>query len=302
MPVIGPTRVGDGNCFESLTVFPLFSEADSCLDYLLADEAMGSGAVKVEEISESGSVPNLLVDNQTEGMVLFLEGEELKGARQNRILNTSVLAPARSLTTIPVSCVEQGRWRYISRHFGSSGHHSSRKLRHILRKSVTSSTEQEQTHSSDQAELWREVVRQSRALGTTSPTLAMADTYGAFSKRLAEFHEKLSYVNGATGLAVGIGKRVASVDLFDKASTCRKIWNRLLTGMIMEALEPVGDADAAQAPEVEKLLVGMRDAPWQTAKAIGAGDELRAKFADDRQATALMLNGTLVHGSLLVAA
>ena len=51
--------------------------------------------------------------------VLFLEGEELVGAKQNRILNTSVLLPARSKIKIPVSCVERGRWAYKSKHFGS---------------------------------------------------------------------------------------------------------------------------------------------------------------------------------------
>jgi hypothetical protein len=302
MPVIAGTRVGDANRFESLTVFPLFTEGVPGVNYVLADEAMGSGAVKVEEIGESGSVPKLMVDNQTEALVLFLEGEELKGARQNRILNASLLAPGRSLTTIPVSCVEQGRWHYISRHLGSSGHHSSRRLRHILRKSVTSSTEFDQTYGSDQGKLWREVARQSAALGTSSPTQAMSDTYGAFARRLAEFHERLKYVEGATGLAVALGKRVISVDLFDKAPTCRKIWNRLLTGMIMEALEPVADKEPAAVAEVDRLLVDLRAAPWQTAPAIGAGEGFRAKFADDRQATALVMNGTLVHGSLLVPA
>ena len=44
--------------------------------------------------------------------VLFLEGEELVGAKQNRILNTSVLIAAHTKSKIPVSCVEAGRWGY----------------------------------------------------------------------------------------------------------------------------------------------------------------------------------------------
>jgi len=55
-----------------------------------------------------GSVPDLLVDNRGDVRVLFLEGEELIGAKQNRILNTSVLVPAHSKIKIPVSCVEPG--------------------------------------------------------------------------------------------------------------------------------------------------------------------------------------------------
>jgi ARG and Rhodanese-Phosphatase-superfamily-associated Protein domain len=73
----------------------------------------------VEEVSEGGSVPDLLVTNLGGSRVLFLEGEELRGAKRNRVLNTSVLVAAHSKTRIPVRCVEQGRWRYRSRHFVS---------------------------------------------------------------------------------------------------------------------------------------------------------------------------------------
>ena len=91
---------------------PPFSPPAGTVEYLLSDEAIGAGSVTVEEVSEGGSVPNLLVSNTGDSRVLFLEGEELKGAKQNRVLNTSVLVAAHSKTPIPVSCVEQGRWRY----------------------------------------------------------------------------------------------------------------------------------------------------------------------------------------------
>ena len=47
----------------------------------------------------------------------MLDGEELIGAKQNRILNTTVLVAAHTEVTIPVSCVEQGRWGYRGRQF-----------------------------------------------------------------------------------------------------------------------------------------------------------------------------------------
>src|SRR5580693_4631956 len=122
MPAFPEVRIGDPIRHESLAVFPLFiMEPGGNVDYLLSDEALAGGAVTVEELNEAGSVPNLLVDNQTDALVLFLEGEELRGAKQNRVLNTSVLVAAHSRTTLPVSCVEQGRWRYRTKHFVSGG-------------------------------------------------------------------------------------------------------------------------------------------------------------------------------------
>jgi hypothetical protein len=88
-------RIGQPASFGSLAVFPLFCEANRPVDYLLSDEAMEAGTVTVGEVSQQGSVPELSVQNRSAQRVLFLEGEQLVGAKQNRILNTSVLVPAR---------------------------------------------------------------------------------------------------------------------------------------------------------------------------------------------------------------
>jgi hypothetical protein len=75
------------------------------------------GEARVTEVSEAGSVPFLQVANGADRPLLLLDGEELIGAEQNRILNTAVLVAAHTEVTIPVSCVEQGRWGYRGRQF-----------------------------------------------------------------------------------------------------------------------------------------------------------------------------------------
>ena len=102
-------RVGQPTRFGSLSVFPLFCEGNRPVEYLLSDEGMEAGVVTVNEVAQRGSVPELIVGNRGSQRLLLLEGEELRGAKQNRILNTTVLVPALSQLTIPVSCVEQGR-------------------------------------------------------------------------------------------------------------------------------------------------------------------------------------------------
>ncbi|MBV9126212.1 MAG: hypothetical protein JO112_22920 [Planctomycetes bacterium] len=298
MPAFPTIRVGDPVQHESLTVFPLFADSPG-VDYLLADEALTAGAVTVAEVSEGGSVPNLLVDNRADRLVLFLEGEELRGAKQNRVLNTSVLVAARSRMTIPVSCVEQGRWRYRSPHFNSGGSHSSSKLRHVLKKSVSHSLQEGRGHGSDQGEVWKEVGRQMEALGSQSLTAAMADTYGAYQHRLTEFRERLKYVAGASGLAVAVGGKVVSVDLFDRPATCGKVWDRLLTGVVLDALEAGPRPEHAGPDAVQEVVAALREAPWQPGQAIGAGEEFRAEMAGDRHASALVCDGAVVHGSLV---
>ncbi|HEX5273144.1 MAG TPA: DUF6569 family protein [Gemmataceae bacterium] len=301
MLTLPEVRVGDPLCHEGLAVFPLFDGAGGGADYLLSDEALAAGAVTVEELTEGGSVPTLVVNNPTESLVLFLEGEELRGAKQNRVLNTSVLAGARAKTPIPVSCVEQGRWRYNSASFGHGGTHSSPKLRTVLKESVTRAAKEGRGHDSDQGGVWKEVSRQMTALGASSVTAAMADTYQAHGDRLAEFRARLPYVEGASGLAVAVGGKGLSLDLFDKPATCRKVWARLLTGAVMDALEAGPGQQPAGKEQVEQALAALRGSAWQQVPPVGVGEEYRSDAEAGRHATALVLGRSVVHGSLVVA-
>ena len=294
-------RVGDPVRHEGLAVFPLFAEPSHGVDYDLSDDAIGKGTVTVEEVSEAGSVPDLSVENKGDVCVLFLEGEELIGAKQNRILNTSVLIAARTKSKLPVSCVEAGRWGYKSRKFGSSGTHSSSMLRRVLKASVSESVRAKRGHRSNQSEVWEEVARQQTALGTSSGTSAMSDTFEAHRERLDEFREKLCYVEGAVGVAVAVGGKMVTIDLFDKPTTCGKVWNRLLSGVILDALEVQRDEKQAERADVERALTGLSNLSWEPAEAIGEGKEYRVESPTGDHASALVFDDVLVHGSVVCA-
>ncbi len=294
------TRVGEPLRHQSLSVFPLFTDSYSGVDYRLSDEALADESLVVEEISESGSVPELLVENKGETRVLFIEGEELVGAKQNRILNTSVLIAAKSKVKIPVSCVEQGRWGYRSQRFRSSGSHSPSRIRYALKRSVSGSTTTGRGHRSDQGEVWANVRACLSSHAVASPTSAMSEAFQAMEDRTSDYRNELKYVEGATGVAVAIGKHVVAVDLFDKPSTCQKVWDRLISGCILDALEVESQQDEADAADVERLVDSAEEANWQQVQAVGEGEEYRAEFAEDH-ASALSFEDNLVHASVLAA-
>jgi len=294
-------RVGEPIRYKALSVFPLFIESNGSVDYLLADEAIRDQLLTVAEVSEAGSVPDLLVENKGDIRVLFIEGEELVGAKQNRILNTSILIAAKSKTKIPVSCVERGRWGFKSKSFGSSGSHSPWKLRHLLRASVTHSLKADGTRRSDQGEVWHKVDELHAKHGVKSATSAMSDAVDAYQDQVSEFRTKFQCVDGASGMAVGIGKQIVACDLFDKPSTCRKVWDRLLSGLVFDALEALESNEHAETSDVDQLLKTTSGAAWQTTVPIGEGQEYRAELRNGDQATALTFEDSLVHGSVLVA-
>jgi hypothetical protein len=246
-------------------------------------------------------VPDLLVENKGDVRVLFIEGEELVGAKQNRILNTSLLIAAKSKTKIPVSCVEAGRWRSRSKHFDSSGSHSPSKLRYFLKSSVTQSLSAKRGYRSDQGKVWEEVARQQASLGAVSGTSAMADTFETYKDRMGEFREKLKYVDGAAGIAVAIGKKIVAMDLFDKPATCQKVWDRIMSGYVLDALEAQTEESQAETADVEQLVRATNALEWQKADPVGDGEEYRAQRGEEVYASALTLHDSPVHLSVVVA-
>lgn len=109
--------------FGSLSMVPLRALRDEPVSgYLTLAEALQTQRSRVTEVSAGGSVPELAFENlSADADVLLLDGEELVGAKQNRVLNLTVLVGPGKRIVIPVSCVEQGRWRHESHEFAASG-------------------------------------------------------------------------------------------------------------------------------------------------------------------------------------
>src|SRR3989304_3893822 len=95
-------ELGAAHSFENMTLFELLRPQNGGPEYITLKEALDKGVFTVTEVSESGSVPELMVVNKGDVAVLLLDGEELRGAKQNRILNTTILVAPKSSTKVPV--------------------------------------------------------------------------------------------------------------------------------------------------------------------------------------------------------
>jgi hypothetical protein len=143
--------------YRGLSMTPLLGDDAPAGEYLTLGEALDAGDVEITEISEDGRVPELRLKNRAVRPVLIVDGEELVGAKQNRVLNLSVLAGAQRHTIIPVSCVEAGRWRHATRQFSSSSraHFASSRAAKVAE--VSASLTSEGTRRSDQGAVWEAI-------------------------------------------------------------------------------------------------------------------------------------------------
>ncbi|MBI5192508.1 MAG: hypothetical protein HZA08_03570 [Nitrospirae bacterium] len=97
-------RVNEPQTYENLTIFPLFREEAPGTYYLMLDEALKKGIVTVTEVNDTGRFAELWLRNDADIPILLLDGEELAGAKQDRILNASILVPAETAMTDPKLC------------------------------------------------------------------------------------------------------------------------------------------------------------------------------------------------------
>jgi len=88
----------------ALAVIPLLAPNLDDPDWLTLEEA--GARARVTEVSEADSVPFLQVPNGADRPLLLLDGEELLGAKQNRILNATVLVAVDAAGDLPLG----GAW------------------------------------------------------------------------------------------------------------------------------------------------------------------------------------------------
>lgn len=68
-----------------MSCFLCWTGAAGSPDYLMLEEALQVNLLTVTEVHEGGVVNNLRVTNRAQQAVLIVDGEELVGAKQNRI-------------------------------------------------------------------------------------------------------------------------------------------------------------------------------------------------------------------------
>ncbi|HZD43941.1 MAG TPA: DUF6569 family protein, partial [Methanomicrobiales archaeon] len=168
---------GDPQYYGTMGVVPLMVDGPPGPAYITLNEAIRKSLLTVSEVSEGGSVPQLKLVSTADVPILLLDGEELMGAKQNRVLNTTILVPPRAAMAIPVTCTEHGRWSYTSRTFADSDVLMASQIRRKKAQAVSESLHMRQSYASDQAQVWDEIHTMSAKMKVASPTGAMKDAF-----------------------------------------------------------------------------------------------------------------------------
>jgi hypothetical protein len=259
--------------FQRLKVMPILAEEDRKLPFIDLDEALKQGFIVITEVSEGGSVPDLQVSNKSDIDVIILDGEELIGAKQNRIVNTTIVVGATTNLTIPVSCVQQRRWNYTSRDFASSGSVAYASLRRKKYEHVTQSLRHTASYRTDQSEIWRDVEGKVARMATPSASLAMSDIYeSSVDNTETELHAEIPHLEKQVGFLAFIDGNFAGGEVFGSAALCGKKLRKLLRSYYLDSLDQAVEFPAVT---VEQIFAQVQNASHEPFAAVGKGTELR---------------------------
>ena len=228
---------------DNLTIFPVITTAAkiSKVDYLVLDEGMKSKKVRILEKGDGGEVNELTIRNTSERPLFLMAGEVVIGGKQDRIIGKNTIVAPRTTETIPVFCVEHGRWNGRKAEFSSAGALAHTELR-------------KKANFSDQGEVWGEVAAKNakRKLENDTDTYrgvaqssSVVKSIGGYQKAFAGKLGKLGGRDRQIGFVVALGGKVVAIETFGSPKLFKKFEQKLLRSYYVEAIDAEHAADGA---------------------------------------------------------
>jgi hypothetical protein len=269
-------KLGKERSYRNLTMFPLSSEQAAGPDYLTLGAALERRLISISEVSQGGSVPELRAASSAELPVLIVDGEELVGAKQNRVANLTILVPAKGAVLIPVSCVEAGRWNYQRHDFVASERAHFARGRATRVATVSCAMESDGSRRSDQGRVWSDIAAKAARLEAPSPTAAMAAIYDRHHTSVESYVAALGPSDGQTGALFAIDGAVVGLDLFDRPASLAALLPKLVRSYAVDAIETAnGDRPPADPALATAFLARIASARTESYPALGLGADLR---------------------------
>ena len=286
-PVDVALRCGEPQRHGGITIVPLLLAAAPVRAYITLDEAAVHG-FHIEEVGAGGRVPELLVHNPLPHDVLLYDGEEVVGAKQNRVLEASVLVPAATTQTIPVACVEAGRWHDLGDGFRASDRVADPEVR---RRKAADLERAPLARGSSQASVWEAVDERIHASAVESSTRALSDVHEFERPRVDAIADAFPAVPDQCGAILALGSDLC-LDYVSRPEAWTALWPKVRRGYLLDGLRCLDDDPTA--PElVAAFATAIAAAPATRQPSPGLGIDARL-HGRDVSGAALVVDGETV--------
>jgi hypothetical protein len=261
----------------SLTLTPIVTTVAAPkqdVDVMVLDEAFDQKLVTIKETPEQ-SVNALTLTNTAKRPLFLLAGEVILGGKQDRIIGQNTVIAANTTQSVPVFCVEHGRWTE-----GENGtvFHTAKALAHGTLRGKAS--------FANQQEVWREVAAKNadrQIANSTGTYRQVANEQAAGS--LGEQHQidaavarldaedKMKMI----GYVVALNGKVQTVDMFESPTLFHKLEGKLVHSYVTDAVDVVAEKNVKPptATEVKAFMSEADKAPAETSYDSGVAETVR---------------------------
>lgn len=222
-------NLGEPIFLRNLIIYPVRNEGtNGNLEIDTIDNLISAGKSIFYEL-EKPDINKIIFDNRSDSPVLMIDGEEITGAMQNRIIAQSFIAKPHSHSQIPVICAEEKRWKEIGGF--KTGYCSYPKVRSILADSFSKKID-------TQHQVWKEIDRKLTITRTKSKTSSMHEIFDNLNDELERYIEGFSGLNNNTiGFIGTTGDKILGCDIFASHKVYNKFEEKLLRSYALDAIE-----------------------------------------------------------------
>jgi len=212
----------------NLLVYPIHGSPSAGMEISAISEILQQQSGEFREL-DPPDINRIAFDNQGNHPVLMLDGEEIVGAMQNRIIADSILVASRATSDVPVICAEEGRWNAIGEF--RTGYCSYPGIRAIL-------SRRGKRENGLQKRVWKEIERKLTVTKTLSTTSSMHDIYNNLEDEVTRYVEDFASLNNNTIGFIGVaGNKILGGDLFLDHATYHKFEHKLIRSYALDAIE-----------------------------------------------------------------
>ncbi|HUU54432.1 MAG TPA: DUF6569 family protein [Armatimonadota bacterium] len=214
-------KVGPPKKHGNLTLYPVFADDVTVPDVgLTLDEAMDRGVLAIRELKPA-EVNRVRLVSTAKEPIFVMGGEMLTGAKQDRIMGDDMIVSPGADLTVPVFCVEHGRWVAKSDSFTSAAFMATSEVRKARA-------------AADQGGVWNQVAAEQERLEAPSESGALRSIQDSeeVQERMRPYRRALSDfprdIGKARGVVACVGDEIVAADLFGSRALFMQLGPRLL--------------------------------------------------------------------------
>ncbi|MBR5502862.1 MAG: hypothetical protein IKV87_00195 [Methanobrevibacter sp.] len=280
----------------NMEVIPIVSTNQNRHEFITLGSGIDEGIVKISEC-EISTVNTVMAQNMASIPLVLIDGDEITGAMQNRIMNRSLIVPPKTSMPISVSCTEHGRWHTRgnspkAREFAHSDYAADYNTRSLKSRALFAK-------DSCQSEVWNSISDFERKHNYRSNTSALNDSYVRLRPRQNEYLRNFRMVENQIGLLVCINNQIKGLELFYNSFIYGQYHEKILRTYIMEAISTY-ESPKFYNKDISKILSSLKDSKINNSPDEGMGKHFN--FSNScGTGSALVYEGDFVHLNFFIS-